>query len=408
MVLPGADGSPTFHPTTNAWHWASGVQKTFHDLKAKYPGPCGKLLCKLLAAQDHFLSKTDWDSDRTCGIELRAVVSDLNRVFKKLGYKGPDPIQNQRGTGYTLLPSYVGKPYEWTRRGRMVDLPHLRWIDQIIDLVRAGRWIQVRMLPGNGAELVYDLLTERLSQARIVPIDLAPINDQAELLKIFAAQAEEPTAAFANDGRTNFTEIARTVAGSSDLLTIVVENWGSFARSKTPEDLKQVALALTGFKNVLRPRVAVALITPTQAHHLLPVNSVGSLLQLQSVFPADSDTNEIEEWALAHFVNVPESDIKTILTAACGQLGAVQAAANPMLRNQNERLQAVLHAHQDAGLSILGTVGPCCRDVLLEKSRRPRCVTVLKEAGILREEDGGYHAFVQAWTSSWIEARRQH
>ncbi|HWW74890.1 MAG TPA: hypothetical protein VNZ44_05795, partial [Pyrinomonadaceae bacterium] len=287
--------------------------------------------------------------------------------------------------------------------------PRLRWIEQLVDLVRAGKWTQVRMLPGNGAEHVYDILVQNLSGARILPIDLAPINDRDELLRIIADQADEPATAFAADGRANFHQIAKRAAEGSDRLAIVVENWGSFAHEKTPDDLHQIALALTGFKNVTdRPKVAIVLLSPTRAHHLLPAHRVGSLLQLQSVFPSETDGEEIERWARSRLLDVAEDDIRAVLSAARGQLCAIQVAVNPALRNQNERLQAIRHAHHDAGQSILGTVGTCCREVLLGNSREPGCLTALKEAGILEERAGEYHPHVAEWTDSWGEARRSH
>lgn len=405
-----ADGVEcAFNRRTNVWHHRDGRRETFDDLKKKYPDDpsrevrytklCSTLLHKFLEAADHQVLKGHWS--RVSGTPLTQVVSDLNRAFRNLGYKGTSPFHLLRGDGYELLPAFLGRP-DWMFQS---ELPRLRWVEELIELVRHGRWVEARALPGNGAKHIHSILSQSLPDARVINVNLASIEDENELLANVAAQAADGVDLV---GDMSHRRIAGAAAGQSRLLVLVVEGWGVFAQMQDPDSLRRVAKTLQGFLGVTRPNVAVVLLSPTSRYHLLPENAVGSVLpDLQRVSPGPGEVAEIESWALERLASIPESEARKLIRAACGQLGATLKAIEAVQRNrdQAERLRAIREAHEYAAERILGAVGPCCRAVLLGRSQRPgTCLNALKGAGILEDRNGEIRPRVPEWAASWAEA----
>lgn len=411
LVLVDDGVECAFNRSTNVWHHRDSRRETFDDLKKKYPGDpsrevrypklCSTLLRKFLEAPDHQVFKDRWS--RISGTPLTQVVSDLNRAFRNLGYNGASPFHLLRGDGYELLPAFLRRP-DWMFQS---ELPRLRWVEELVELVRHGRWVEARILPGNGAKHVHPILTRDLPGARVMNVNLTPVKDENDLLVNIASEASDG-ADLADD--MSHRRIARAVASDSSLLVLVVEGWGVFAQRKNPDALKRVAKTLQGFLGVTRPNVAVVLLSPTSRFHLLPENAVGSVLpDLQRVSPGPGDAVETERWALERFAGIPDNEARKLIKAACGQLGAIQKAVEAVRRNQNqeERLRAIREAHVYAGERILGAVGPCCRAILLGKSNRPSaCLDALKGAGILEDRNGVIRARVPEWTALWAEAGR--
>jgi hypothetical protein len=403
VVLMGKDGVFWFKRDAGTLVFANGEEKTFEELMPRYGKYCAPLLNMFLNDEDHFVfaeghlvdksNRQRWNNDT----DLKYVIGALRKLFQELGYNGPDLFPTSRGRGYyELLKSSVRDP----------GLPQLRWVEELAALVREGKSAQVRILPGNGASRVPKLLGQVLRQACIVPIDLTLLSQADELLGSIADIAEAQVSPVTRDGRPDYINLARTVAGPSNLLALIVEGWGAFAQRHDKESLEKVAGMLHGLMKVTVPfrplKVAVVLVAPIPLYHFLPPHVAGSLLTLQPILPSATDSEELEEWARQRLRNIPEDEVKELLEAAGGQLAATQAAVNAAQRNHSERLQAVYHAHVNAGQSLLGAVGPCCRDVLLGMSQKPGCSKVLKEAGILEERDKGIHLRVQGWATSWV------
>lgn len=411
LVLADDRVECAFNRRTNVWHHRDGRRESFDDLKKKHPNDpsrevrytklCSTLLRKFLETADHQVLKDHWSS--VSGTPLTQVVSDLNRAFRNLGYNGASPFHLLRGDGYELLPAFLGRP-DWMFQS---ELPRLRWVEELVELVRHGRWVEARILPGNGAKHVYSILTRNLPDARVINVNLTPIENETDLLANIAAEAPDGADLV---GDMSHRRIARAAADGSNLLVMVVEGWGVFAQRKDPDALKRVAKTLQGFLGVTRPIVSVVLLSPTSRYHLLPENAVGSVLpDLQRVSPGSSDAAETERWALDHLVGIPENEAQKLIKAAYSQLHATLEAVEAVRRNQSqeERLRAIRSAHEYAGERILGAVGPCCRAILLGKSRRSgACLDALKVAGILENRNGESRPSIPEWAVVWAEAGR--
>jgi hypothetical protein len=340
-----------------------------------------------LKSSDGLVLTGSWAPDENGGTPLKDVVADLRRIFKKLGSLGSlqdYPIETVPGEGYKLdrgsIPASIG------------ELPQLLWVETLLDLVRAGKWIRVPVLPGDGAEDVRVLLQRNFPEAALIPVNLAPIVGGSELLLSIAG---------ATGGDSNHNAIAQEAAGSANLLVILVQGWGQHARVRGVGSLRSLATTLQGFLNVRKPRVVVVLLSPIPTSHLPGSPAEGSLLELETVGQSAQDTEVKSKWARELLSNTAKVEVEALLQASYAQIGAIRAAVRVANLSKEDRLQAVAQAHEEAGESILNSLGPCCAEVLIGRSRKAGCVRVLKNARILEERNGVLQARVQAWTSSW-------
>jgi hypothetical protein len=290
-------------------------------------------------------------------------------------------------------PSRVGHAARTRRSG----MPQYSWAEDLVQLARDGVWARLQVLPGNGAEEVNAFLQRRLRDSRVVFVDLATIRAAEDILESIGDAGDTMPAA---PGR--YHQVARAVAGSREHLVIVLAGWGAHAQIHGRESLGPMALALQNFKNVVRPQIVLVCVSPTPISHLFasPLG-VGSLLNLTPVLPSAADAKALEDWARSKLSMTAPPEMTELIDAAAGQLGAIRAAALAPGRSQAERLHAIRVAHEDAGLAILGAVGPCCAAVLRGESQAARCLSALTAAGILDSRDENHLPRVKAWAYSW-------
>jgi hypothetical protein len=261
-------------------------------------------------------------------------------------------------------------------------------------MVQSRAWTLVQLLPGNGAEEVVAILREGLSDAEVLPIDITAVADRTELR----------AAIHSNDvinlpGSSEYA-IAKAAAGSRDFLVIVVRGWGAHAQRFGIESLTKIAEGLHAFINVRRPSVVIVVLSPTPTSHLIPAAADGSLLGLTRVGQHAADGDRLESWARDQLSSVGDAALQTILDAAQGQLGAVQAATR-IRSTIDERYREIAAAHERAGDAIIASLGPCCVDVLNGLSNRIECIRALESAGILVRDGAKTQPRVQGWAVNW-------
>jgi hypothetical protein len=418
-VLEWDGGAAAFDRGLRVWKLPDGTHRSFQELKAKYPGPCADLVCRLLESPKLFVRMTEWEMGGAT--PLREVVSDASKAVRNLRWPGPRVIVNKRGEGFALLPAVVREPPRWMsgvldsgrgatppgvpQEARRGAAPLLPWMKELLELVGNGQWTRVQVLPGNGAEEVHPLLEQGLRNVRTIQIDLATIDDSRACLQTIGDAGEAVLPPRAANSRRH-VEVARAAAGPYGTLVIVVQGWGLHAQRYGREALRRIAVTLHGFHNVPRPKVVLVLVSLTstshQFHRSVPE---GTLLPCTPVLLSPNDTRALEQWARANLGALPVGEIEEVLREAGGQLGSIRSAMRRVDDHQNERLRAIRAAHEQAAEGILAALGPCCKDVVIKNAGRPECVKILKDAGVLVQDDRELRPLIEEWARCWGRAK---
>jgi hypothetical protein len=311
---------------------------------------------------------------------------------------------------YRPKPKNLGDSNQSAERGRksvrlplagVLDMPGYSWIDDLTGYVRDGKWTRIQVLPGNGAEDVTAILKQWFPDDCVVFVDLATIPNAEAVLGCIANAGHAPLIEMDRISDLNHYQIARTVAGNHGRLLIVLGGWGAHAQIYGRESLTLLAMTLQGFKNVAR--VVLVCLSPTPMSHLLAMPlRVGSLLVLESVLPSVNDVDVLAKWASPKLSGLPPSEVQALIDAAAGQLGAIREAVRAAGRPQAERLRAIKLAHEKAGLEIFHAAGPCCAAVLRGDSLATGCQGILKNVGIIEENEGKYRPVIGEWSDAWV------
>jgi hypothetical protein len=282
------------------------------------------------------------------------------------------------------------------------SLPPMRWLDELLELVREGEWVRLEVLPGGGQEEVRRILEEEVPDSSIILLDLAAIRD-SDLL--FSAIRDRGGVTQLRDAPhtpvLSVSEVAAIAAGPRRSLILVVQGWGTHARLYGRESLRHLAAALQQFRTVESAKVVLVLLSPIPTSHIPGPAPRGSLLSLVTVPASAADGELVMEWGRAHLRHLPPEDLDALMLASYGRVGAMRAAIRTAKRAQNERLQAVHRAHVQSGEAILNEIGPCCYEVLTGNSSAAACIQVLKDAGILDSIAESPAPVIGAWANSW-------
>lgn len=425
LILDCQDGTVAFSRGHRAFRLKYLHRNEIADMRTKrYPLLVASAIEAMLGAPNYFLDGgATWDrihgNERGTTTPLRAVISDCRSLLNQLGCQ-QDPFWLERGRGYGLNRACVRPVPFWIAQTdglsinavaeirASIDMPKFRWIDDLIAHVKEGRSVRLSVLPGNGADQVHKLLSVSFPNAASVLVDLSTIKSASEFLLNIARNGEIRSEVIHDNAQLSHHRVARIAVGEMQMLLLVIEGWGAFVQLNVASDIKAVASAIHGFKNVnVRPIVVCVLLSPTSIHHLLPPRpGAGSFMtHFEHVFPSPEDKEILESWAHERFANYPVRDRQKLLRAADGQFAAVNRALQVIKRPLHDWIRATKDAHENAGRAILGAVGSCCHEVLLNGPKDSPCLKELKNAGILRVLPNKKIApYVEGWSVAWGEA----